>query len=134
MGDSKKGPEPGQWGHDQYNRFDNFSGVPGDYVDNRLPQYDSNSRGGGCYSLLSSVTMYDRTKKHLNDLRIGDQILTLNSRGKLVPDYVKKIIISRNFLYTITYGHFNKEIRATANHKFRTYRGAVRVDNFSGIF
>ena len=84
--------------------------------------------GGCCYAPSTPVHMSDGTVQTIDSLKKGDRILSL-IKGKLETVFVKKITRSYNLLYNLPYGHKPNIIQATADHKFMTRRGGIRVDH-----
>ena len=84
--------------------------------------------GGCCYAADTPVLMDDYSYQKIETLKEGDRIFSL-VKEELVPVFVKNVNRSYNILHDVKFGHKSTIIQATADHKFKTRRGGVRVDH-----
>ena len=86
-----------------------------------------------CLDENSLITMYNKTRKKISDVKIGDEILSFNTATNMYEkDVVKKImrnlaISSSEKMYKL---YFDNGIilEVTGNHKILTTKGYIRAD------
>ena len=67
--------------------------------------------GSGCFVAGTNVTLFDGSKKHVEDIEIGDKVLTIDGSAQTVES-ILSYFTDKNII------KINNEISCTDNHKF----------------
>jgi hypothetical protein len=83
--------------------------------------------GAGCFVDGTQITMGDGSKKNIENIIIGDEVLTIDGSIQQVTDYTR-FKVNKDIL------KINNEITCTNNHKFfvidKKYKNIVNENNF----
>ena len=86
-----------------------------------------------CVHPETKITMMNGDAKNIKDIQIGDKVLTINEKTKVIEaDEVVKVYknLSSEQMFELTLEN-NKIIKITGNHKVNTLNGWKRVDTLS---
>lgn len=90
-----------------------------------------------CLDVNSLVQLKDGTFIKLKDVKIGDQIKSMDNNGNIIFVKIKNIFHNKKPLYKIT-TQSNHQLISSLDHKYKTKHGMVKlkeiIDNNLEIF
>ena len=84
-----------------------------------------------CFVKGTLITLANKTKKPIEDIRIGDCVLNLNGIGIVKNTFINKVAIER--LIKINFNN-GKSIVCSSDHLFLTKNGWVKAKNLNNCF
>ena len=89
------------------------------------PNKKQNNRNNGCLHSNTKILMFDKSEKLISQIQPGDKVLTLNKRGVIETQMVRKVVINDKVNFIKLCFDDKEEILATFNHLFSTDKGWV---------